>query len=177
MARKTRARNLCCAARPAAVHRGCRRRSHQGSRAPSAGRTYGPTGREGHHPGATIGQECVGVVDEVGGEVRNLRPGDCHRAVRPLHLRPLSAGAEPTCSRRTHAEREASTPSPCGRREAGEDREHPRRRPGAVVPEPHRRSLPLAVIGSGRPSRTGTGTRRGHGRWRTQKGAIQCEGA
>lgn len=27
-------------------------------------------------PGATIGHECVGVVEEVGGEVRDVRPGD-----------------------------------------------------------------------------------------------------
>ena len=27
-------------------------------------------------PGATIGHECVGVVEEVGGEVRDFRPGD-----------------------------------------------------------------------------------------------------
>jgi threonine dehydrogenase-like Zn-dependent dehydrogenase len=27
-------------------------------------------------PGATIGHECVGVVEEIGGEVRDIRPGD-----------------------------------------------------------------------------------------------------
>jgi threonine dehydrogenase-like Zn-dependent dehydrogenase len=33
-------------------------------------------GKKAITPGATIGHECVGVVEEIGGDVRDLRPGD-----------------------------------------------------------------------------------------------------
>jgi threonine dehydrogenase-like Zn-dependent dehydrogenase len=51
-------------------------------------------------PGATIGHECVGVVEEVGGEVRDFRPGDfvivpfCHCDNTCAHC---AAGVQSAC--------------------------------------------------------------------------------
>ena len=45
--------------------------------AASAGPTSGPTaGRTRSRPDRTIGHECIGVVEEVGAEVKDFRPGD-----------------------------------------------------------------------------------------------------
>ena len=57
-------------------------------------------GRRDITPGATIGHECVGVVEEVGGEVRDFRPGDfvivpfVHCDNRCAHCR---AGVQSAC--------------------------------------------------------------------------------
>lgn len=51
-------------------------------------------------PGSTIGHECIGVVEEVGSEVRDFRPGDfvvvpfCHCDNTCVHCR---AGAQSAC--------------------------------------------------------------------------------
>ena len=95
-------------------------------------------------PGATIGHECVGVVEEVGGEVRDFRPGDfvivpfVHCDNSCAHCR---AGVQSACvnAGSTRSGQGEYVRRHAGRREPGEDRGHAGRRPAAVAADPDRR--------------------------------------
>ena len=92
-----------------------------------------PRGRRHRRP-HTIGHECVGIIEEVGDDVRDFARRRLRgRAVRPLrqHLPALPAG--PTPAARTSASRQrpggVHLRHP-GRRHPGEDRRSAGRRPG-----------------------------------------------